>query len=112
MGFGVALGDATSTAGRGAGGRCLTQPRGHHCIAGLPHEEEEKFSSLSSPCLGVASAGGSCSANPVGAFLAGTAEGPGSSAPVVTCPLACVRVEGGGSCSRAWAARSHPGGEK
>jgi len=91
----------------------LAQTRGHCCIAGLQHEEEEKSSSLSLPCLDVTGASGSCSANPVGAFPAGTAEGPGGSAPAVTCPWPVLgRREGGGSCLRARGARSRPRGEK
>lgn len=76
-----------------AGGRWLSHSREHHCIAGL--QQEEKPSSLSPPCLDVAGAGSSCSANPAGAFPAGTAEGPGGSAPAVTCPPARVGAEGG-----------------
>lgn len=64
----------------------LSHPKGHPCITGFQQGKEEK--SFSSPSLDVTSAGGSCSANPVGMFLGGTVEGLQDSPPAVTCPMA------------------------
>lgn len=75
-GFGVALRAAVSNTGQGAGEQWLSHPRGHHCIAGLWHEEKSSFLSL--PCLVITSASGSCSTNPAGTFPARTAEGLGA----------------------------------